>query len=491
MSSIKRRKFIKQSVAATAAFTLPTAFYIKDANSADANDRIGIGQIGMGGRGGELYRSFKPHKDVQIVAMADPDASRVEDAADNAGCKDYKDLRKLLEDPNVDAVTVSTCNHWHCLAAIMAMQAGKDVYVEKPLSHTQWEGRQVVNAARKYKKIVQLGTQQRSDPLQTEAKKFLHDDKALGKILYVQANRLGVRESIGIRNAPLVIPEEVNYDLWLGPAQDEKLYRNALHYDWHWDFNTGNGEMGNWGVHVLDDVRNVAYQDAVITPKRILSVGGRAAWNDAGDTPNVHFVCFDTGLYPTMIALSNLNQAPDKKGSWKMPANRSFSGPGSGYVVACEGGYYLGQRGSGKAIDLNGKEIRSFKGGDRMKLHTRNFLDAVRAQDKSVLNAEIETGHDSTGWCNLANVAFQTGGDYSRAKAESIMPNLEAWSALLENMEESLAKFGVKADSDTMRMSPILTHDPKKEQFVGANAELANPHLKRQYRAGYAVPDLS
>ena len=192
-----------------------------------------------------------------------------------------------------------------------------------------------------------------------------------------------------------------------------------------------------------------------------------------------------------MIALSNLNQAPDKKGSWKAPAGRDFSGPSSGYVVACEGGYYLGQRGSGKAIDLKGKEIRSFKGGDRMQLHTRNFLDAVRAQDKNLLNSEIEVGHDSTGWCNLANVAFQTGGDYSRAKAESIMPNLEAWGALLDNMEESLAKFGVKADSDSIKMSPILTHDPKSEQFTGEHAKTANQYLKRQYRAGYAVPDLT
>ncbi len=491
MSFIKRREFLGKSATATAAFSLPATFLIKDANSADANDKIGLGIIGMGGRGGELYRSFKPHKDVDIVAMADADSSRVEDAADAAGAQDYKDLRKLLEDKNVDAVAISTCNHWHCLASILAMQAGKDVYVEKPLSHTQWEGRQVVNAARKYKRIVQLGIQQRSDPLQDQAKKLLHEDKALGKILYVQANRLGVRASIGKSSKPLQIPEQVNYDLWLGPAEKQTLYRDKLHYDWHWDFNTGNGEMGNWGVHVIDDVRNVAYQDSVIAPKRILAVGGRAVWNDAGDTPNVHFVCFDTGTYPTIIALSNLNQAPDKKGSWKTPADRAFSGPGSGYVVVCEGGYYLGQRGSGKALDKDGKEIRSFKGGPRMELHTRNFLDAVHAQDKGLLNAEIATGHDSSGWCNLANVAFQVGGDYSRKDAESIMPNLEAWSALLGDMETSLAKFGVKANSDSFKMSPVLTYDSKSETFAGEPAKAANRYLKRSYRKGFEVPDYS
>ena len=194
------------------------------------------------------------------------------------------------------------------------MQAGKDVYVEKPLSHRQWEGRQVVNAARKYKKVVQLGTQHRSDlPLQDPAKDLLHNKKALGKILYVQANRLGVREPIGKRSAPLIISKDIDYNLWLGPAADQPIYRDKLHYDWHWDFNTGNGEMGNWGVHIIDDVRNVAYQDSVILPKRILAVGGRAVWGDAGNTPNVHFVCFDTGTYPTIMALSNMTQAPDKK----------------------------------------------------------------------------------------------------------------------------------------------------------------------------------
>ena len=171
-----------------------------------------------------------------------------------------------------------------CLAAIWAMQAGKDVYVEKPLSHTQWEGRQVVQAARKYGRMVQVGTQQR--PIRCRpSKTFLHEDKALGNIQYAQANRLGVREPIGKLAGSLPIPKEVNYDLWLGPAADEPLRRDNLHYDWHWVFNTGNGEMGNWGVHVLDDVRNVAYRDSVSLPSGVFAVGGRLAWDDAGRYP--------------------------------------------------------------------------------------------------------------------------------------------------------------------------------------------------------------
>lgn len=492
MSKTTRRSFLKTSAtAAVAAGSLPSLSKIASAQAANKNGEIGIGVIGVGGRGNALAQGFESADGSNVVAVADPDTKRSGKAAEQYKAKAYGDMRELLEDPNVDAVAIATCNHWHCLAAIWAMEAGKDVYVEKPLSHSQWEGRQVVNAARKYKKIVQLGTQQRSDPMQAEAKKFLHEDKALGNIIYAQANRLGTRGSIGKRDTPLPIPAEVNYDLWLGPAQDEPLFRNNFHYDWHWDWNTGSGEMGNWGVHVLDDVRNVAYQDSVTTPKRILSCGGRVDWNDAGDTPNVHYVYFDTGSFPTIIALSNLSKGPKQRGGWDSKANRPMTGPGSGYVVACEGGYYLGQRGRGVAVDKNGKEIRTFKGGDINGLHKKNFLDAIRSRDASQLNAEVETGHVSTGWCNLANVASQVGGAFSGEDARSIAPDFEPWEMLLEDMRTNLKPFGITVNSGQIKMSPILNHNPETEQFEGDHAFGANELLKRKYRKGYEVPEIS
>jgi predicted dehydrogenase len=369
------------------------------------------------------------------------------------------------------------------------MQAGKDVYVEKPLSHSQWEGRQVVRAARKYDKIVQVGTQQRSDPLQAEIKKFLHEDQGLGKILYAQANRLGPRAGIGRNAAPLTIPDNIDYDLWLGPAQDEPIYRDQLHYDWHWDWNTGSGEMGNWGVHVLDDVRNVVYQDSVTTPKRILSVGGRVAWNDAGNTPNVHYVYFDTGSYPTLIALSNLTDGPGQRDGWTTQAGRAVPGPGTGYVVVCEGGYYLGVRGSGKAVDRQGKTIREFRGGDRDLIHLENFLNAVRTRDRGSLNTEVEVGHASTGWCNLANVAHRASGVFSRDQAESVDSDFDTWGLLLDEMAAHLKKFDIPMSSAEIRMSPVLHHDPQTEQFTGQHAPLANALLKRSYRSPFVVPE--
>lgn len=487
-----RRNFLKTSavVAATSA-TVPGLSRIASAQAANKNGEIGIGVIGLGGRGNALAQGFQSVKGSKVVAVADPDEKHAGTAAKRYEAKSYRDLRELLEDPNVDAVAIATCNHWHCLAAIWAMEAGKDVYVEKPLSHTQWEGRQVVNAARKYNKIVQLGTQQRSDPMQAELKKFLHEDKTLGDIVYAQANRLGPRASIGKRSTPLPIPKEVDYDLWLGPAQDEPLYRDRFHYDWHWDWNTGSGEMGNWGVHVLDDVRNVAYQDSVKTPKRILSCGGRVVWNDAGDSPNVHYVFFDTGEFPTIIALSNLNKSPDKRGGWSSPADRKMSGPGSGYVVACEGGYLLGQRGKAVAVDRDGKEIRAFKGGDINALHKKNFIEAIQSRNHEDLNAEIAIGHDSTGWCNLANVASQVGGKFDGEATRSIAPDFEPWHLLLENMRNNLKPFGITINSDQIKMSPILHHNPETEQFEGDHAFGANERLKRKYRKGYEVPEIS
>ena len=232
-----------------------------------SNEKLNLGFIGTGGRGNELLKQFSALSDVRIAALCDPDQEHLENTAKkHRKAAKYADLRKLLDDPNVDAVVIATCNHWHALAAIWACKAGKDVYVEKPLTHNHWEGQQLVRVARKLDRIVQIGTQQRSDPLQEKVKDFLHAKQALGAIQCVQVCRFGQRKSIGHRSTPLKPPASLDYNLWLGPAKDEPIYRDKLHYDWHWSWNTGNGEMGNWGVHVLDDAVNVVFRDRVPFP---------------------------------------------------------------------------------------------------------------------------------------------------------------------------------------------------------------------------------
>lgn len=191
-----------------------------------------------------------------------------------------------------------------------------------------------------------------------------------------------------------------------------------------------------------------------------------------------------------MIALSNLNSEPGKRGGWVSKAGRPIGGPGSGYVIACEGGYYLGQRGKGVAVDLEGKEIRTFKGGDINALHKKNFLDAIASRKSEDLNAEVAIGHDSTGWCNLANVASQVGGAYDAKDARSIAPEFETWDLLLGEMEGKLKDFGIALNSSEVKMSPILHHNPETEKFEGDLSFGANELLKRQYREGYAVPEI-
>lgn len=474
-----RRKLLGTAAVVGAAWTFP-----KPSARAMANDEIRIGFISCGGRAGEHMKALSDVNGVAVTALCDPDGARVYNASRSfPKAKTFADLRELLDLKDVDAVFVVTTNHWHCLAAIWAMQAGKDVYVEKPLSHSQWEGEQTVKAARKYNRICQVGTQQRSDPMQAEIKKFLHQDKALGKIVSCRVNRVGVREPIGKRSEPLQIEKDLNYDLWLGPAQDKPIFRDKLQYDWHWDFNTGSGEMGNWGVHVLDDARNVVFQDSVKLPSRIMAAGGRIAWNDAGETPNVHWVYFDTGEVPTVIGLTNLTVGKGKKGSPKNP------GPGSGYIAYCEGGRLEGQRGSAKAFDSNGKEIREFKGNSGNKLHQQNFLDCVRSRDPKALNAHVEVGNYSTGWCNLANVAFRAGNKYSPDAAEALAKELPLWGSLHEEMKVHVAAHEVPLTD--LSLSPILKFDVQTGKFTGEGAEKANSFLKREYRAPYVVPEIS
>lgn len=481
--SITRRRFIASGVAAGVMTSLPGSA-LRASRHPMANDSINIGMISCGGRAGQLAKQFSSIEGVNVTGLCDPDSSRIAKLKKTyERAEGWADLRGLLDSDNVDVAVVATCNHWHCLAAIWAMEAGKDVYVEKPLSHSQWEGEQTVAAARRYERICQIGTQQRSDPMQADIKKFLHEEKGLGAIKACRVNRFGVRPSIGKRDQPLPIEKNVAYDLWLGPAQDKPIFRKNLHYDWHWDWNTGSGEMGNWGVHVLDDVRNNVFQDKVTLPKRIFGGGGRVVFNDAGETPNVHFVYFDTGSYPVVIGLSNL---PDKPGSKKAAPH---PGPNSGYVVYCEGGRFEGQRGRGVAFDNDGKKIREFGKSSGDRRHQANFLEAVRKRDSSILNADVEVGHYSTGWCNLANIAVRAGNKFDSNQAKEI--NLEQWQTLVGEMEKHVGAHGMKLDDNQIRLSGMLELDVDSGNFTGDNAEGANKFIKREYRKGYEVPELA
>ncbi len=481
--SPSRRQFL-QTTAAGAAAIGTSAIHPVHSWAAGQPSQINIGIVGCGWRGGQLLGLFLKVPGVNIVGLCDVDQELVSQLGEQVPkASQWTDMRQMFESPAIDAVIIATCNHWHCLAAIWAMQAGKHVYVEKPLGHTQWEGEQVVKACKKYDRICQVGTQQRSNPMQTAIKQLLHEEKAIGEVESVRINRFGVRESIGRRSKPLVPPKSVDYNLWLGPAQEMPLFRDKLHYDWHWDWNTGSGEMGNWGVHIIDDVRNNVFQDKVAAPSAVTATGGRFQWNDAGNTPNVHFAELDAGGIPVVVTLSNLPLNP------KAPA---IPGPSSGYVVYCAGGRLEGQRKKAEAFDAEGKLIKEFKAEGWNARHQQNFIDAVRENQPSLLIAPAQVGHDSTSWCNLINIA-------TRVPPVALSGSLAAsdsrfgtdLSAAIFNRMQTIASASGGEGSSQFMWGPRLQYDTQKACFVGGSAEAANQFLRREYRQPFAVPEIS
>ena len=475
---ITRRRFIGSTLAIGAALTFPAPALI----ARGANEKIRLGSISCGGRARELLAEFTKNSEIDVVALCDPDAKRRGAVAEKYGVsKTFADPRALLEEKEIDAVIVATCNHWHCLAAVWAMEAGKDVYVEKPLAHNQFEGAQTVKAARKFGRVCQVGMQQRSDPMQAEIKKFLHEEKAIGKILKARVNHYSVRKPIGKQTEPLEFPPEVDKNLWLGPAEDRPIFRNKLQYDWHWDWNTGNGEMGNWGVHVMDDMRNNLLLDHGPMPKAIMAGGARVGYNDAGETPNVHFVYYETDLFPVVLGLSNLAIKSNPKSAGDHP------GPGSGYIAYCEGGRLEGQRGHAAAFDADGKKIRDFNGDSGQPEHVRNFIDAVLAQDASGLNAEVAVGNDSCGWCNLANIGVRAGRPYRKSDALANDPADGLWTEQISEAEARMAERGIDMEKE-FRFTAHLAFDGTSGQFTGEGADDANRFLRRTYRKGFEMP---
>lgn len=450
-----------------------------------ANERIRVGSIGLGGRGMASANWFSEIPGVDIAYLCDVEQESLERAKMTyPHAKATLDLRQVIDDQNIDAVVVSTCNHWHVLAALWAIQAGKDVYVEKPVSHNIWEGRKLVEATRKYNRIVQGGTQQRSDPYQAELRDFLASGP-LGKIKYVRCNRYGMRGSIGKRDTPLTPPGTVDYNMWLGPAQDLPMYRERFHYDWHWIWNTGNGELGNWGPHILDDLRNVVFGDKIKMPKRVLAGGGRVGWDDAGETPNTHFVYMDTGDVPVIVDVHNLpRQKGIKAGDiYKRRRTSAF------LVVECENGYYAGGRGGGTAYDKDGKSIQRFR-GDGGGAHAANFINAVRSRKASDLNAEIEEIHYSSAWCHLGNISWRLGDSYQRDEAEGMIKGFAPWKDVIDEFHAHLEANEIDAAKADIQLGSMLEVDADQETFVGPTATPeALALLRREYRKGFEVPD--
>ena len=479
---ITRRSFVKTTLAAGAGLALPR---VGTAGAPGANDTIRVAVAGVRSKGGGHIKQLLEMPGVQIVALCDPDSNLLEErlgelAEQGVQAKGYRDIRNLLERDDIDALTIATCNHWHALMTVWACQAGKDVYVEKPASHNIWEGRKMVEAARTYGRIVQHGTQSRSHTGNAEVFAWLHEGH-LGKILYAHGICYRERNSIGKVDGPQPIPPHIDYDLFTGPAPMEPLMRKNLHYDWHWVWPTGNGEIGNQGPHEWDLCRWALRHDKL--PRSAVSVGGRFVWDDDGTTPNTQIAVamYEPGEPPIVFEVQNLRASAE---SAHMSAHK---GVRVGLVVQCEGGYFAGTDG-GYVYDNDGNRMKQFKGSGGGS-HMANFFAAVRSRKKEDLHADIAEGHLSCVPLHMSNVAYRLGREADPDEIRASIAGKGDAEDTLNRILEHLMANRVDLQADRLRLGPWVEFDPAAERFTGALADRAEVYRSRDYRAPFVMPD--
>jgi predicted dehydrogenase len=499
---ITRRRFLEQSLLAAAA-GLAGAGLSEEAQGyervrkAGPNDRIRIACIGVNGRGMSHVDAYSRRDDVDLVAICDVDLkaiAKAQAAVEKRGKtrpRGEQDIRKLVEDPNIDAVSIATPNHWHSLAAIWAIEHGKDVYVEKPVSHNVSEGRRLVEIARKHGRVCQAGTQSRSAKACRDAVEYIHSGK-IGKVLLARGLCYKSRGSIGKAGGPQPVPEGINYDLWLGPAPEKPVMRKRFHYDWHWFWDYGNGDLGNQGIHQMDIARWALGKNTL--PYSVMGLGGRFGYEDDGQTPNTELTFYDYGDSQLIFEVRGL----ETDGVKDVKIGDIVYGT-DGYVA------FSDNYGRVAAFDNQGNKVADFTGGGD---HFGNFLDVVRSRKIQDLHGEILEGHLSSALCHLGNISYRLGEPQPfNPKTKAFGDNKDAYEAI-GRFEQHLADNGVKLEETKYFLGPNLRFDPKAERFehhaahgahtisfAASDAEdpakytQANALLTREYRKGFAVPN--
>jgi predicted dehydrogenase len=390
MGELNRRTFLAGATAATLALASG-----KRSRAADANDTVVLALMGANNRGTQLVQGFAKQSGVEIAYVCDCDeqalAKGVEAVAANFGKKPtgIKDFRKALEDPAVDGLICAAPNHWHAAATILACAAGKHVYVEKPASQTADEGERMIAAARAANRVVQVGLQRRSGPLYRKMLERIREG-AIGRPLFARSAYFAERPSIG-HGKQTSPPPRLDYDLWQGPAPARPYQDNLIHYNWHFFWHWGNGELGNNGVHTIDLCRMALGVDY---PSKVTAAGSKLRFNDDQQTPDTCSVTFDCD--GQMMVWEGISWA--RRSDRKSQIGITIRGE-NGEVYVDDGGYEI--------YDVKGKKIESDKLGRGDAEHLQNFLDGIRSGAK--LNADIEEGHKSTMFCHLGNIAYRTG----------------------------------------------------------------------------------
>ena len=504
------------------------------------SERVGIAVLGLHGRGLEHIENWASNDQVEVVALCDPDEAQFAKAQrklqehSRPAAKTYQDIRKLLEDKAIHAVSIATPNHWHTLAGVWAMANGRDVYVEKPVSHNISEGRRLEQARIKYRRVCQAGLQSRSTRACQEATQYIHDGH-IGRVLLSRGLCYKRRDSIGHfeDSSP---PPGLDYNIWLGPAPVRPFNKNRFLYNWHWNWDYGNGDIGNQGVHQMDIARWALGRGL---PRFVTSLGGRFGYKDDGLTPNTQLAVFDYGDCRLLFEVRGLKTSP-------------LMGVLTGNIVYGTEGFvaFTGDYGTAAAFDNKGKRVKTFRGASN---HFANFISAVLSRNQSDLHCPVVEGHLSSALCHLANVSYRLGVEHPfPVPTHQVMQDIdlaEAFGRFEQHLADSTfstvdpnkfaTQFGdaserprsrsrrgerqlaaeqepivekaaaklrgdesaseepttrpampkeqpLKLETMTYQLGPRLEFDPKTETF-GANQQ-ANHYLTRDYRSPFVVP---
>jgi predicted dehydrogenase len=484
MARLTRRNFLKSTLAA--AGTIAISGTKSSGRVIGANDTIRVAVAGLKGRGASHVHAYLTMKNVEIAYLVDPDARTFGDRLKQMNGKSaskpktIKDIREALEDKNLDAVSIATPNHWHALMTVWACEAQKDVYVEKPCSHNVHEGRIAVEMAQKHNRIVQHGTQSRSSTHWLKVAAVIKSGK-YGKLLVSRGLCYKPRKSIGEKPVASA-PAGLDFNLWLGPAPEQQHHANLVHYNWHWFWDFGNGDIGNQGVHEMDRARWVI--PGATLPRSVFSVGGRFGYTDQGQTPNTQMAVFDYGDTQLIFEVRGLE-------------TKDYYGQKVGNVFHLEGGVIAGDKfypkGDAKPEPLPKVEGDFSRGpdtgaNDGNAGHFANFIAAVRSRKTTDLNAPILEGHYSSALCHLANVSYRLGEQVPfNPKTKAFGDNKEAYETLARLEEHLSGGNGLKLDGLKYQLGKKLTFDAKAEKFVGDEA--ANKLLTREYRKPFVVPE--
>jgi len=488
MTTLSRRSFLKTATAAAgaglAAAASPTS--TRSAPSG-ANGAIRIAIIGLGTMGQGHVKRLADRKDVRVVALCDLDRRAIDRALKEVGAKlaapfTCTDAREIMTRPDVDAIVIASGNHWHALQAVWGCQAGKDVYVEKPMTHTVWEGRKIIEAAEKYGRIVQVGTQYRSETGLAAGLDFVRSG-ALGKLKHVHAVSHLARKASARRDP--WYPDFLDYDLFCGPTPVIPLERAELHWDWHLSWATGNGILGNFGAHLLDIARR--FVGAESAPRHVLGFGGRYGRDDFADTPNTQIAVYGYENAPVIFESRAL---PDKPGSTVLD---QVKGLRVGVVAHCEGGYVSGLVGW-SAYDPAGKLIKKF-GGDGGRGHMDNFLAAVRSRRTADLAAPAITGHVTAAMCHYGNISLRIGDAADPAMITRALAAIPAAAEIGRSVQQHLGVHGIDLARHRLTLGPWLEINPATDDITSVSSrdeaalKRARYLLHEVQRPPFVIPD--